>query len=53
MPKDITLLEEISDQNLGGFNGGTFVPAPPPTVIDKITGIDLCGLIHKMPSSKA
>ena len=53
MLKDTTLLEEISDQELNGVNGGTFVPGPPPTVTDRITGIEFCGLINKMPPSKA
>lgn len=53
MSKDVTLLEEISEQYLEDVSGGTFVPGPPFTVTDKITGIELCGLIHKMPSSKA
>lgn len=53
MSKDVTLLEEISEQYLEDVSGGTFVPGPPFTVTDKITGIELCGLIHKMPSSRA
>lgn len=53
MPKDITLLEEVSEQALEVPNGGIFVPEPPITVTDKITGVELCGLIHKMPSSRA
>lgn len=53
MLKDTTLLEEISDQELNDVNGGTFVPSPPPTVTDRITGIEFCGLINKMPPSKA
>lgn len=53
MLKDTTLLEEINDQELNGVNGGTFVPGPPPTVTDRITGIEFCGLINKMPPSKA
>ena len=53
MSKDITLLEEVSEQALEVPNGGIFVPEPPITVTDKITGVELCGLIHKMPSSRA
>lgn len=54
MSQDITLLEEISEQNLEDISGGIFSPPPmAPTVVDKNNGIDLSGLSYKISSSRA
>lgn len=40
MSQDVTLLEEISEQNLEDISGGFFLPPPMSTIFYKINGID-------------
>ena len=53
MSQDITLLEEISEQNLEDISGGIFFPPPMvPTFVYKNNGIDFSGLRHKIYGSR-